>query len=146
MRRMLLLAWLVWFIGGVGTGPAPRRPGPGSPASATTSIRAAAPRPARRSPAPSPRTAAGGESTAWIPAGMGAVTVTKSMTISCETGTAGVLVSAGSGINFNGGRDGLPLSQGASTSKGWPRLEPAAASPVSRSTAAASPCRRLLDP
>jgi hypothetical protein len=49
------------------------------------------------------KTAAGGEINCLDPGGMGAVTVTKSMTISCETGTAGVLVNAGSGINFNGG-------------------------------------------
>jgi hypothetical protein len=37
------------------------------------------------------------------PGGMGQVTVTKSMTISCEMGTAGIVFSSGSGVNFNGG-------------------------------------------
>src|SRR3984893_5415575 len=48
------------------------------------------------------KTAAGGEINCLDPGGFGAVTVTKSMTISCEMGTAGVLVNVGSGINFNG--------------------------------------------
>src|SRR3954447_642165 len=49
------------------------------------------------------KTAAGGEINCLDPGGFGAVSPNKSMTISCETGTAGVLVNAGSGINFNGG-------------------------------------------
>src|SRR3954471_4261324 len=49
------------------------------------------------------KTAAGGEISVLDPGGFGAVSPNKSMTISCETGTAGVLVSAGNGINFNGG-------------------------------------------
>jgi hypothetical protein len=49
------------------------------------------------------KTAAGGEINCLDPGGFGAVTVTKSMTISCEAGTAGLLVAAGNAINFNGG-------------------------------------------
>jgi len=49
------------------------------------------------------KTAAGGEINCLDPGGFGAVTVTKSMTISCETGTAGLLVAAGNAVNFNGG-------------------------------------------
>ncbi|EJN12860.1 hypothetical protein PMI42_03866 [Bradyrhizobium sp. YR681] len=49
------------------------------------------------------KTAAAGEINCLDPGGFGAVTVTKSMTISCEAGTAGVLVSGTNGIIFNGG-------------------------------------------
>ncbi|MBR0756678.1 hypothetical protein JQ604_31250 [Bradyrhizobium jicamae] len=48
------------------------------------------------------KTAAGGEINCLDPGGFGAVTVTKSMTISCEAGTAGVLVSGTNGIIFSG--------------------------------------------
>ncbi len=48
------------------------------------------------------KTAAGGEINCLDPGGFGAVTVTKSMTISCEAGTAGVLVSGTNGIVFAG--------------------------------------------
>lgn len=47
------------------------------------------------------KTAAAGEINCLDPGGFGAVTVTKSMTISCEAGTAGVLVSGTNGIIFN---------------------------------------------
>src|SRR5689334_10032996 len=50
------------------------------------------------------KTAPGGEINCLDPGGFGTVTVTKSMTISCEAGTAGVLASAGlNGVNFSGG-------------------------------------------
>jgi len=49
------------------------------------------------------KTAAGGEINCLDPGGFGAVTVTKSMTISCEAGTAGVLVSGTNGIVFSAG-------------------------------------------
>lgn len=49
------------------------------------------------------KTAAAGEINCLDPGGYGAVTVTKSMTISCEAGTAGVLVSGTNGIIFNAG-------------------------------------------
>src|ERR1043166_7693627 len=49
------------------------------------------------------KTAAGGEINCLDPGGFGAVTVVKSMTISCEAGTAGVLTNSGAGVNFNGG-------------------------------------------
>jgi hypothetical protein len=49
------------------------------------------------------KTAAGGEINCLDPGGMGQVTVTKSMTISCEVGTAGIVFSSGSAVNFNGG-------------------------------------------
>lgn len=49
------------------------------------------------------KTAAAGEINCLDPGGFGAVTVTKSMTISCEAGTAGVLVSGTNGIIFNAG-------------------------------------------
>lgn len=48
------------------------------------------------------KTAAAGEINCIDPGGFGAVTVTKSMTISCEGLTAGVLVSGTNGIIFNG--------------------------------------------
>jgi hypothetical protein len=49
------------------------------------------------------KTAAGGEINCIDPGGFGQVTVTKSMTISCEGLTAGIVFSSGSAINFNGG-------------------------------------------
>ena len=48
------------------------------------------------------KTAANGEINCLDPGGFGAVTVTKSLTISCEAGTAGVLVSGTNGIIFSG--------------------------------------------
>ena len=47
------------------------------------------------------KTAAGGEINCLDPGGFGGVTITKSMTISCEAGTAGVLVSSTNGILIN---------------------------------------------
>src|ERR1700746_571902 len=44
------------------------------------------------------KTAVNGEINCLDPGGFGAVTITKSITISCETGTAGVLVSGTNGI------------------------------------------------
>jgi hypothetical protein len=49
------------------------------------------------------KTAAGGEINCLDPGGFGAVTITKSMTLSCQAGTAGVLVSGTNGIVFQGG-------------------------------------------
>jgi hypothetical protein len=49
------------------------------------------------------KTAAAGEINCLDPGGFGAVTVTKSMTISCEAGTAGVVVSGTNAIIFAGG-------------------------------------------
>lgn len=49
------------------------------------------------------KTAAAGEINCLDPGGFGAVTVTKSMTISCEAGTGGLLVSGTNGIIFNAG-------------------------------------------
>src|SRR5499426_47183 len=47
------------------------------------------------------KTMAQGEINCLDPGGFGAVTITKSITISCEAGTAGVLVSATNGIVVN---------------------------------------------
>jgi hypothetical protein len=50
------------------------------------------------------KTAPGGEINCLDGGGFGQVTVTKSMTISCgDAGTAGIVFSSGSAINFNGG-------------------------------------------
>src|ERR1017187_10013965 len=49
------------------------------------------------------KTAAAGEINCIDTGGFGALTVTKSMTISCEAGTAGVLVAGTNGIVFAGG-------------------------------------------
>lgn len=48
------------------------------------------------------KTAAAGEIDCLDPGGFGAVTITKSITISCESGTAGVLVSGTNAIIFQG--------------------------------------------
>jgi hypothetical protein len=47
------------------------------------------------------KTAAGGEINCIDPGGFGALTITKSITISCDTGTAGVLVSGTNGFVVN---------------------------------------------
>ena len=47
------------------------------------------------------KTAASGEINCLDGGGFGAVTITKSVTISCQVGTAGVLVNAGNGIAVN---------------------------------------------
>lgn len=47
------------------------------------------------------KTASGGEINCLDPGGFGAVTITKAMTISCEMGTAGVLVSGTNAIVIN---------------------------------------------
>lgn len=49
------------------------------------------------------KTAAGGEINCLDPGGYGAVTITKALTISCEAGTAGVLVSGTNAIIVNAG-------------------------------------------
>jgi hypothetical protein len=49
------------------------------------------------------KTAAGGEINCLDPGGFGAVTITKALTISCEAGTAGVLVSGTNAIIINAG-------------------------------------------
>jgi len=49
------------------------------------------------------KTAAGGEINCLDPGGFGAVTITKAMTISCEMGTAGVLVSGTNAIIVSAG-------------------------------------------
>lgn len=49
------------------------------------------------------KTAAGGEINCLDPGGFGGVTITKAMTISCEAGTAGVLVSGTAGVIINAG-------------------------------------------
>ena len=47
------------------------------------------------------KTAAAGEINCLDPGGFGAVTITKAITISCQAGTAGVLVSGTNGIAVN---------------------------------------------
>ena len=70
----------------------PRRPrAPGSPVSATMSTRAAARRPARRSRGPSRRRPPAVRSPSLDPGGFGAVTITKSITISGVGANASIL-------------------------------------------------------
>src|SRR6202041_3453406 len=49
------------------------------------------------------KTLASGEINCLDPGGFGALTITKAITISCETGSAGVLVSGTNGINVAAG-------------------------------------------
>ncbi len=86
--------------------PTRRRPAPGFPASATTPIRAAAPRRARPSPAPSPKPPAGGEIDCLDPGGFGTLTITKSITIDCSGTFGSVLNSGTNGFNINDGGAG----------------------------------------
>ena len=58
------------------------------------------------------KTAAGGEINCLDPGGFGGVTITKAITISCEAGTAGVLVSGTSGIIINAGVNDVVILKG----------------------------------
>jgi hypothetical protein len=58
------------------------------------------------------KTAVSGEINCLDPGGFGAVTITKSIIISCETGTAGVLVSGTSGIVVNVGASDIVYLRG----------------------------------
>ena len=58
------------------------------------------------------KTALGGEINCLDPGGFGGVTITKSITIACEAGTAGVLVAGTNGITVNAGATGLVTLQG----------------------------------
>src|SRR5436190_12973990 len=54
------------------------------------------------------KTAAGGEINCLDPGGFGAVTITKSITISCEAGTAGDLASSTTGVIINDASSATP--------------------------------------
>ena len=58
------------------------------------------------------KTATNGEINCLDPGGFGAVTITKSLTISCETGTAGVLVSGTNGIVISVGASDIVYLRG----------------------------------
>jgi hypothetical protein len=58
------------------------------------------------------KTAAGGEINCLDPGGFGALTITKAITISCEIGTAGVLVSGTNGFNVNAGASDAVILRG----------------------------------
>src|SRR6185295_19080130 len=58
------------------------------------------------------KTAAGGEINCLDPGGFGAVTIGKSLTISCEGLTGGIVVSGGNGINVNAGASDVVFLKG----------------------------------
>jgi hypothetical protein len=58
------------------------------------------------------KTAAGGEINCLDPGGFGAVTIGKSLTISCEGVTAGIVVSGGNGVNVNAGASDVIFLKG----------------------------------
>src|SRR2546421_2034972 len=58
------------------------------------------------------KTAAGGEINCLDPGGFGGVTITKSITISCEIGTAGVLVSGTNAIIVSAGANDVVVLKG----------------------------------
>src|ERR1700722_2144733 len=58
------------------------------------------------------KTAAGGEINCIDPGGFGALTITKAITVSCEAGTAGVLVSGTNGINVSAGASDVVFLKG----------------------------------
>src|SRR5260370_1103225 len=58
------------------------------------------------------KTAAGGEINCLDPGGFGALTITKAITISCEMGTAGVLVSGTNGIVVSAGANDVVYLKG----------------------------------
>ena len=57
-------------------------------------------------------TAPGGEINCLDPGGFGALTITKAITISCQVGTAGVLVSGSNGITVNAGPNDAVFIEG----------------------------------
>ena len=58
------------------------------------------------------KTAAAGEINCLDPGGFGALTITKAITISCEAGTAGVLVSGTNGFNISAGATDAVILKG----------------------------------
>jgi len=58
------------------------------------------------------KTAPGGEINCLDPGGFGALTITKAITISCQAGTAGVLVSGTNGINVSAGASDAVILKG----------------------------------
>ena len=58
------------------------------------------------------KTAAGGEINCLDPAGFGAVTIIKSMTISCEGVTGGMVVAGGNGVNVSAGANDVVFLKG----------------------------------
>jgi hypothetical protein len=58
------------------------------------------------------KTAAGGEINCIDPGGFGALTITKAITVSCEAGTAGILVSGTNGINVSAGASDVVFLKG----------------------------------
>src|SRR3984893_16138035 len=58
------------------------------------------------------KTAVGGEINCLDPGGFGALTITKSITISCQIGTAGVLVSGTNGIVVAAGANDVVFLKG----------------------------------
>jgi hypothetical protein len=58
------------------------------------------------------KTAVGGEINCLDPGGFGALTITKAITISCQNGTAGVLVSGTNGINVSAGASDAVILKG----------------------------------
>src|SRR5580698_11239498 len=58
------------------------------------------------------KTAAAGEINCLDPGGFGALTITKAITISCETGTAGVLVSGTNGFVIAAGTSDAVILKG----------------------------------
>jgi hypothetical protein len=58
------------------------------------------------------KTMAGGEINCLDPGGFGAVTITKAIIISCDTGTAGVLANGTNGITVNAGASDVVFLQG----------------------------------
>lgn len=58
------------------------------------------------------KTANGGEINCLDPGGFGGVTITKSITISCEAGTAGILVASTNAIIINAGPNGSVVLKG----------------------------------
>src|SRR5258708_18987785 len=55
------------------------------------------------------KTAAGGEINCIDPGGFGALTITKAITISCEAGTAGVLVAGTNGMTVAAGANDVVI-------------------------------------
>src|ERR1700675_171896 len=58
------------------------------------------------------KTAAGGEINCLDPGGFGALTITKSITVSCEIGPAGVLVAGTNGISVNAATTDMVILNG----------------------------------
>jgi hypothetical protein len=113
MRRVVLFALMVWLVPFLVAAPARAQAtrtwvsGVGDDANPCSRTA-----PCKTFAGSISKTAAGGEINCLDPGGFGALTITKAIIISCETGTAGVLVSGTNGFNVSAGTGDVVVLKG----------------------------------